>query len=291
LQATPVTPVNKVITVNGETVPEAEIRAEMGALRAYREASGQELTFDQRLALRDEAVDMLIERALLFQEARRLKLMPSAEEVTRLAEEIAPRAAGTDGCRAGVDLAEVEHEATRRLTFDRLIEYWCRNVKAPKLAELREYYNAHPQEFARPEQIHAAHIVKHSEGSDPEANHAALESIRERILAGEDFDAIARAESDCPEKGGDLGFFGRGVMVDEFDAVVFNAPLHQVTPVFETGFGHHLAIVHARRPEGPADLNEVSPTIATALHRGKQDREVGRRLEALRKSAKVQVPA
>ena len=214
---------SNLVTVNGEPVSEAEIRGEMAALRAYREGEGEQLTFEQRLGLRDEAIDMLIERVLLFQEARRLKLTPSPEEVTRLTEEIAPRAAGTDGCRAGVDLAEVQSEAVRRITFDLLMEYWCRNVKAPKMTELREYYNANQAEFLRPEQIHASHIVKHSEGSDPEANRAALEGIRARILAGEDFDAIARAESDCPEKGGDLGFFERGVMVDEFDAVVFHA--------------------------------------------------------------------
>jgi hypothetical protein len=270
--------------VNGEAISEADVRAQMALLRAHLEAGGKSLTLEDRLALRDGAMRGLVERALLFQEARRLKLTPTADELTAMAFVIAPQAAGTD-------LAEAESEAARRLTFDRLVEHWCRNVKSPKSTEVREYYNAHPQEFWRPAAIHAAHIVKHREGSDPEANRVALESIRERLLAGEDFAEIARAESDCPEQGGDMGFFQRGVMVEEFDAVVFDAPLHQLSPVFENGFGHHVAIVHERRAEGPVSLNQVSASIEAALHRGKQDREVGRRLEALRKSAKTEVPA
>jgi parvulin-like peptidyl-prolyl isomerase len=65
--------------------------------------------------------------------------------------------------------------------------------------------------------------------------------------------------------------------------------LQQLSPVFETGFGYHVAIVHERRPEGLVRLNEVSASIEAALHRGKQDREVGRRLEALQKNAKTEV--
>ena len=275
--------------MNGQFITEAEIRAEMAAIRAYRESGGPELSLDEHLQLRDEALDTLIERAVLYQEAHRLGFSPTPEEITTVAATLAPPAYNGDGCRAGTDPDILNAEAERKLIFERLLAHWTRNVKPPKSTEVRDYHRLHAREFLRPESIHAAHIVKHSEQGDPEANRALLEQVRERLLAGEDFDTLAAQFSDCPDKSGDLGFFHRGVMVEEFDAAVFDMPLHQYTPVFETPFGLHIAVVRERRPEGPIPLNEVATEISDGLHRGKQDREVGRRLEALRKAAKVLV--
>ena len=59
---------------------------------------------------------------------------------------------------------------------------------------------------------------------------------------------LARQHSQCPSgsKGGDLGEFGRGQMVPEFDTVVFSAPLNQVQGPVKTDFGHHLIEITAR---------------------------------------------
>ena len=278
------------LTVNGQPISEADVRAEMAALRAHQERSGQGLALEQRLQLREQAIDALVERTLILQEARRLQLAPAPQEVEKLASTLVPRVDGVAGCRAGTDPADVAKEAERRLAVDRLVDHCCRNVKPPKRTEIGDYYRAHQAELHRPETVHAAHLTKRGEGGDPAADRTLLAHLRERLLAGEEFAALACQYSDCPENGGDLGFFPRGVMVEEFDAVVFSAPLRQLTPVFETCFGLHVAMVHERRPAGVASLNEIFPEIEKALHRSKQDREVGRRLDALRGSARIEMP-
>jgi hypothetical protein len=277
------------VIVNGEPIQEAEIRAEVAAQRKDLEGRGIELDLERRMGLRDRAIAHLIERLLIFQECRRLGLMPSAREIEDLANTLVPRVDGVSGCRAGTDLSEVTREAGRRLTFAHIIAHWCRNIKPPKSTEVRDYYRAHQDQFWRPETVHAAHLVRNKESRVIEETRAEMESVRQRLLSGEDFAALAATCSDCLENGGDLGFFARGVMVEEFDAVVFNAPLHEVTPVFETRFGLHVAVVHERRPAGLMELTEVGGQIAEALLRGKQDQEVGRQLEALRRRAVVQV--
>ena len=185
---------------------------------------------------------------------------------------MAPRIDGATGCRAGTDLAVIEREASWRLGSSRIVAHWCRNVPPPRSSEVRDYYRDHRDELWTPETIRASHIVKHFENGDADELRAAMAQVRERLLAGEDFGAIAAAFSDCPENGGDLGFFARGVMVPEFDAAVFDAPLHQLTPVFETQFGLHVAIVHERRAEGVPEFPAVAAEIAATLHRVKQDR-------------------
>lgn len=72
--------------------------------------------------------------------------------------------------------------------------------------------------------------------------------LKERIEAGEDFAAIAREYSSCPSKaqGGDLGQFGPGMMVKEFDEVVFSADVNTLQGPVKTQFGYHLLEVTSR---------------------------------------------
>ena len=72
--------------------------------------------------------------------------------------------------------------------------------------------------------------------------------LKDRIDSGEDFADVARAHSNCPSKaqGGDLGQFGPGMMVKEFDAVVFSADINTVQGPVKTQFGYHLLEVTGR---------------------------------------------
>lgn len=80
---------------------------------------------------------------------------------------------------------------------------------------------------------------------DSEADCLALKS---EIEAGADFAEIARQHSNCPSgrQGGDLGRFGRGMMVPEFDKVVFSAEVGTVQGPVQTQFGFHLIEVTSR---------------------------------------------
>lgn len=73
-------------------------------------------------------------------------------------------------------------------------------------------------------------------------------SLKERIIAGEDFGDIAQAHSSCPSlaHGGDLGRFGPGMMVKEFDEVVFSADVNTLQGPIKTQFGYHLLEVISR---------------------------------------------
>ena len=74
------------------------------------------------------------------------------------------------------------------------------------------------------------------------------EELKGRIAAGENFAELAEKHSQCPSGrgGGDLGEFGPGAMVKEFDEVVFSAPLNEVQGPVKTQFGFHLLEVIER---------------------------------------------
>ncbi|MBD3895118.1 peptidylprolyl isomerase [Halomonas sp. ML-15] len=73
-------------------------------------------------------------------------------------------------------------------------------------------------------------------------------SLKQEIEDGKDFAEVAKAHSSCPSgrQGGDLGSFGPGQMVPEFDKVVFSAELNEVQGPVKTQFGYHLLEVTER---------------------------------------------
>jgi peptidyl-prolyl cis-trans isomerase C len=74
------------------------------------------------------------------------------------------------------------------------------------------------------------------------------QELKQKIQDGTDFADVAREHSTCPsgQRGGDLGTFGRGQMVQEFDSVVFSAPINEVQGPVQTQFGYHLIEVTSR---------------------------------------------
>lgn len=69
-----------------------------------------------------------------------------------------------------------------------------------------------------------------------------INDLKSEIEGGADFAALAKDNSDCPsgQEGGDLGWFGPGMMVPEFDDAVFNMGVGDSSDVVETAFGYHL---------------------------------------------------
>ncbi len=78
---------------------------------------------------------------------------------------------------------------------------------------------------------------------------AQCNELKSRIENGEDFAELAKSHSRCPSgrNGGDLGSFGPGQMVPEFDTVVFSAPTKEVQGPVKTQFGYHLLEVTSRQ--------------------------------------------
>src|SRR5581483_1944108 len=128
----------------------------------------------------------------------------------------------------------------------------------PDEAALKAYYAAHKQDW---DEVKARHILIRMQGSkvpvreghkdltDAEALAKAKE-VRAKILAGAKFEDEAKEESDdtgSGENGGDLGTFGQGQMLPEFDEVVFKAPVGQVTEPVKTVYGYHLILVEERK--------------------------------------------
>jgi parvulin-like peptidyl-prolyl isomerase len=138
---------------------------------------------------------------------------------------------------------------------------------SPTRKEVDLYYKTHRSQFFAPERIRIGHIVKNiDESTQREPVRALLEEAQEALTRGESFESVARRYSDCGDKG-ELSWFSRGVMVEEFDDVVFALNKAETSSIFETRFGFHIVRVLDKRPAGIAPLNEVYDEIRALLSR------------------------
>lgn len=230
-----------VLTVGSEKITQSEFQEIISSLPAQQQA--QLTTPEARRSLAEQ----LAELKVMAQEARARKLDQSAAVKARAA-----------------------------LQMDQILAnalYQQLSAGDPDEAALRAYYAAHKQDW---DEVKARHILIRMQGSkvpvreghkdltDAEALAKAKE-VRAKIIAGAKFEDQAKIESDdtgSGDNGGDLGTFGAGQMVPEFDEVVFKAPVGQVTEPIKTVYGYHLILVEERKSKSFEDArSEIEQKI------------------------------
>ena len=131
--------------------------------------------------------------------------------------------------------------------------------------ELKGFYEVNKHRFEKGGTVSAKHILVKDE--------AKCQEILAEIQAGKVFEEAAQQYSTCPsgQKGGDLGEFGKGQMVKEFEDAAFTAEIGQVVGPVATQFGYHLIKVEAKNEATVAEFEEVREQIRRNLLGQKQN--------------------
>jgi len=274
------------LVVNGEPIEDEAIREEAERMRPqYEEAFADEEPQSREARLLEWARENVIERVLLAQEARGDPRPIPARDIQRALKEM--KEEQQDVSKANDD--EFKADIELRLRIDRIIDGLCKGLPSPSDEAIQQYYNEHTDGLMAPEQAHVAHIVKHVGLSvDPETARAALVKVHEELERGADFAEMARKHSDCPDNDGDLGYFARGQMVGEFEDMVFSMAVGQVSGVFPTRFGYHIAKLLDRKPPTPYSLEEIRDHIKEQLANEIRNRAIEKHLDKLRAKATIQ---
>ena len=131
-------------------------------------------------------------------------------------------------------------------------------------------FNLKKAQLSQPEQVQAQHILISFKPGDATSEKIALAKIQALKLrtAKEDFGLLASKNSEDPgskAKKGDLGYFGRGAMVKEFEEVAFTLPRGQVSEIVKSPFGYHLIKVTDKKAAKEAQLSEHQLPIAKEI--------------------------
>ncbi len=138
--------------------------------------------------------------------------------------------------------------------------------------DIDAYYQTHQEAFRREEQVRARHILfKVDAQASPEedtAIRARAERALEELQAGADFAVLAKEYSEDPasaERGGDLGFFSRGQMVEAFEETAFTLDVGELSPLVRTPFGYHIIRVEDKTEAEVKPLIEVRQEVIAKL--------------------------
>lgn len=210
-----------------------------------------------------QVLDELITNRLIDQEAvkNHVKIDPAA--IDQRLQEYKNSAAGGDESTWQAILAQYD------LTEQSLRDSIRRDLIAEQIIgkditlsddDINAYYEQNKSQYAEAEQVRASHILVNTKEE--------ADAILAQLKAGGDFAAIAKEKSldtQTKDKGGDLGYFGRGEMDPEFEKVAFSLPVGQLSDLVKTSYGYHIIKVIDHKQARQYTLDEVKDRVRQDL--------------------------
>ncbi len=249
---------------------------------------------------RSQILDTLIAEKLLEAEVRKLRIDVTDAEVDRslqnlmrennLTEETLKMALG----RQGLTLVEFRSQKKKELTKMKIVQLKVRSRVSVtdedvKTAQRQQERAAAAQGFSKVRARHILYLVP--QGEDGEAQKRKALQARVKLEGGADFAELAAAESEDPgsrARGGDLGVFGRGEMVPEFERVAFEAPIGKVVGPIRTTFGWHVIRVDEHVDDGAPDADAATELIRNQLFSKELEAQFEQYLDELRRDAFIE---
>jgi len=291
-----------VVTVNGREVYENEIEQEVARIRT--QLSGRvpmEQLASMSEVIQQQAVNNMINRVLLEQAADRARIEVAENDVKERADQV-KSGFGSDEVfkeqlqSSGLTEAGFQQEVELALRIETLLDQQTDGFQETDESEVRNFYDTNIERFKKPEQVQASHILlPHVEtDGEPEktAKRSKLDSLLVEIKGGADFAKLASEHSSCPSKtrGGDLGLFGRGQMVKEFEDAAFGLDVDEVSGIVETQFGYHIIKVTGRQPASTVPFEDAKADILAYMDGQKKQQAVGVYIDSLRTDASIVYP-
>jgi parvulin-like peptidyl-prolyl isomerase len=280
------------IIVNGERIEDAQIHEEVERLRpSYEKTFAGKPPQEREAELLEWSQENLIERTLFQQEVRKDRRPISPEIIDAVIERLAKEYQSKENLLKafGAD-EEGVRTLVERYTKERLRIREIHNAApAPTGAQIREYYEQNKEKYTVGEQVRVVHLIKRLDANADEADALkALTQARAEIQAGAPFETIAPKHADTIDDMEDLGYIFRGQMPGEFDDIVFNLGPGQVSHVFRTRLGLHIAKVYERRPPTSPPLRDIRQRIVNDLREQIQEDAFAAYLDHLRSLATIE---
>ncbi|MFW5683981.1 MAG: peptidylprolyl isomerase [Spirochaetota bacterium] len=268
--------------VDGTEIPAEELSSEFRRLMQSQADRPDSMKADEA-QVRRIAIENVINKWLLLRRARARFPTVRIDEVRRRAKQL------QEQYGPQFDPSRFEKEMEDDVRIDKLVAEVTSGI-APVTAEAaHEEYDRAPGAWSEPERVHVSHIVRHTFGGAKPGR--ALQEIMEaqRLLkSGSPFEAVARRFSDQHGQAGDLGTFARGSMVERFEKVVFRMAPGELSDVFETEFGYHIALVHEKHPSRDRSFDDARRDVEQSI-RARREREAFDALvESLRAEAVIE---
>ena len=281
------------IIVNGEKIEDSAIKQEVERLRPdYERVFSDQDPKEREAQLFDWSKENVIERVLINQEAKKNGGKIPEDEIESALTRLKEQYTNPKELYKALDVKDdtgIKEQIEMQMRIEQTLSEVCKDLPDPPQADIKEYYKNNAEQFKTSESARVAHIVKYVNWqTDEETAYNAITEAYNELKNGAAFEAVVDKHTDCADNGGDLGYVTRGQMVEEFEDVVFNLGAGDVSDIFRTRFGFHIAKVYDRKPAAVAELKEVQDQIVTALQEQMRSKAIDDFIDSLKEKAKIE---
>lgn len=290
---------DRVAVVNGVNIASKDFNQALNYYLQMVAQRGQQIPESQMPEIKNAILENLIITELLFQESKQKGIQVNAEDVTKQLQSIKQQVPSEAEFKKLLGENQItESDLRLQIERDMAIQQLINNEVAQKVMisdeESKTYYDTHPQSFVQPEQVRASHILIKVDADATEAQKTEarkkITAIQQKLKKGEDFASLAEnySEDTTSKKGGDLGYFGRGQMVEPFEEAAFSLKPNEISDIVETQYGYHLIKVVDKKPEAKLTYAEVKDRLDQYLKQQKLQSAEKLYIDNLRKNAAVE---
>jgi peptidyl-prolyl cis-trans isomerase C len=285
--------------INGIVITKEQFEKELSIHLDRVSRQGRQISDDQLASMKEDILDGLIERELLYQASQRAGIKIEDMEIDEQLEGIKkrfPSEADYKNALSKMNLTEdeVKSQINRGLAIRKLIDQQITSKIIITETETKAYYDGNLQMFKQPEQVKASHILIKVDAGAAEAQKTEarkkIETVQQKVKDGGDFAELARQYSEGPSKtrGGDLGYFRRGQMVKPFEEAAFAMKTNEVSGIVETRFGYHIIKVYDKKPEQTLTYADVKDKLNERMKQEKVEKEANQYINQLKKDAEIE---
>lgn len=231
----------------------------------------------------DEALDSLITNKVIEMESEKEKVKVTGNEIDEELTKLQESYGGEEGFASALEQNNVTMEQVREdieyyLLAEKMIEP---SIKITE-EDMKTYFEENKESFDQKEQVKASHILVEDE--------AAAKKVKEELDNGKDFAELAKeysTDTSNAAAGGDLGYFAKGEMAEEFEKAAFSLGIDEISEPVKTEFGYHIIKVSDKKAAKAAAYEDHKEDIKEQLFDEKIQTEYPNWLEEKKAEYKI----
>ena len=230
----------------------------------------------------------LIEAKLLLEESKRVNVEISPEELDAALNNIKKYyKTEAEFEQALKQFGDTEDALKGRMMDNLMLQKYINDhflaVTVVSDQDAEKYYKANEDKFVAQDQVKASHILIKEE--------AEAKRVKQLLTDGADFAEMAKEYSTCPSasNGGDLGLFGKGQMVPEFEKAAFESEVNEITDLVKTQFGYHIIKVVEKVKGGQQEFETVKEQLKEQIKNAAVNNNIQKFVQTLKQTAKITV--
>ena len=290
-----------VAKVNSEIITLMKLEDRVAVFLNQMKAAGSVVTGLEKSKIMKEVLDGMIAEMLQIQEAKKLGMVVTEEELQKSLDSIYAKNNITaeqfeDVLNSeGSNFDDYKKIIRDQILVSRVVQMHLAGSSSPREKSVRKYYRKNKKNFWIPEKMILSHIMfiteSDSSGKERRLQKKKAEETLQRILAGESFSELAKKYSDdvSAHSGGHLGVVERGTMLLEFERAAFDLKVGEVSDIVETANGFHIIKCDNIIPGHAKTFKLVESEIKNILSSKKREKKYNKWIAELKKKSFISV--